>query len=84
MPNASGPYYRLKYGLAGMQILKSSSYRLEFYFVYSSAVLVIVLEVHFNQLFLDNVYFRVCFVMCKIQPPFFSCRSVLLDISVCT
>ena len=39
---------------------------LGFYFVYSSAMLLIVLEVHFSQLFSNKAYFRVCFVVCKV------------------
>ena len=49
--------YRLKY--------------FDFYFVYSSAMLLIVLEVYFSLLFLNNEYVRVCFVVCKIQSSFF-------------
>ena len=49
--------YRLKY--------------FDFYFVYSSAMLLIVLEVHFSLLFLNNEYVRVCFVVCKIRSSFF-------------
>ena len=50
----------------------------DFYFVYGSPMLLIVFEVHFSLLFSNNVYFRVCFVMCKIRSPFFSCWSLLL------
>ena len=35
-------------------------------FVYSSPMLLIVLEVHFSLLFSNKSYFRVYFVMCKI------------------
>ena len=54
----------------------------DFYFVYSSAMLLIVLEVHFSLLFPSNAYFRVCFVVCKIWLPFFSCWSLLLGTTV--
>ena len=46
---------------------------LDFYIVDISAMLLIVLEMHFNQLFSNKTYFRVCFEMSKIQLPFFSC-----------
>ena len=49
--------YRLKY--------------LDFYFVYSSAMLLIVLEVHFSLLFSNKADFRVCFVARKIRSPLF-------------
>ena len=55
---------------------------LDFYLVYSSAILLIVLEVHFGMLFSNNTYFRVYFVVCKVQSPFFSCRSLLLGTSI--
>ena len=45
-------------------------------------MLLIVLEAHFSLLFSNNVYFRVCFVVCKIWSPFFSCHSLLLGISI--
>ena len=51
-----------------------------FYFVYSSAMLLIVLKEYFSLLF--SLYFRVCFVVCKIRLPFFSCRSLLLGTSL--
>ena len=44
---------------------------LDFYFVYSSAMLLIVLEVHFSLLFSNKVYFRMSFVVCKVQSPVF-------------
>ena len=47
-------------------------YRLKyfiFYFVNITTILFIVLEVHFSQ-FIS--YFRACFVVCKIQLPFFN------------
>ena len=43
----------------------------DFYFVYSSAMVLIVLEVHFSLLFLNKAHFRVCFVMRKIRSPLF-------------
>ena len=42
-----------------------------FYFVYSSAMLLIVLEVHFSLLFSNKAHFRVCFVVRKIRSPLF-------------
>ena len=45
-------------------------------------MLLIVLEVYFSLLFSNKAYFRVCFVVCKMQSPFFSCRSLLLGTSV--
>ena len=45
-------------------------------------MLLIVLEVHFSLLFSNKAYFRVCFVVCKIWSPFFSCRPLLLGISI--
>ena len=59
--------YRLKY--------------LDFYFVYSSAMLLIVLEVHFSLLFSNKADFRVCFVARKFGRHCFSCRSLLLGTS---
>ena len=44
---------------------------LDFYFVDISKMLLIVLEVYFSLLFSDKAYFRVCFVVHKIQSPFF-------------
>ena len=38
-----------------------------FYFVYSSAMLLVVFEVHFSLLFSNKAHFRVCFVVCKIR-----------------
>ena len=49
--------YRLKY--------------LDFYFVYSSTMLLIVLEVHFSLLFSNKADFRVCFAADKIRSPLF-------------
>ena len=42
-----------------LEILYRLNY-LDFYFVYSSAMLLIVLEVHFSLLFSYKVYFKVC------------------------
>ena len=53
-----------------LKILYRLNY-LDFYFVYSSAMLLIVLEVHFSLLFSNKAHFRVCFVVCKIQSPLF-------------
>ena len=64
-----------------LKILYRLNY-LDFCFIYSSVILLIVLEVHFNLLFSNKAYFRVCFVMCKIRSPFFSCQSLLLGTSV--
>ena len=47
-----------------------------------SVMLSIVLEVHFSRLFSNKAYFRVCFEVCKIWLPFFSCRSLLLGTTV--
>ena len=64
-----------------LRILYRLNY-LDFYFVYSSVMLLIVLEVHFSLLFLTKVCFRMCFVVCKIWLPFFSCWSLLLGTTV--
>ena len=53
-----------------LKIFYRSNY-LDSYFVYSSAMLLIVLEVDFSLLFSNKVYFRVCFVVCIICSPFF-------------
>ena len=70
---------RLDYKI--LEILNRLNY-FDFYFVYSSAMLLIVLEVYFSLLFLNNEYVRACFVVCKIRSPFFSCRSLLLGTSI--
>ena len=44
---------------------------LGFYFVYSSAKLLIVLEVHFSLLFANKAHFRVRFVVRNIRSPLF-------------
>ena len=58
----------------GFQILKIL-YRLNYldfyFFVYSSAMLLMMLEVHFSLLFSNKAHFRVCFVVSKIQSPLF-------------
>ena len=54
---------------------------LDFYFVYSSAMLLIVLEVHFSLRFSTKAHFRVCFVVRKTWSPLFSCQSLLLGTS---
>ena len=41
----------------------------DFYFVYSSAMLLIVLEVHFSLLFSNKAHCKVCFVVHKIRLP---------------
>ena len=53
-----------------LKILYRLNY-LDFYFVYSSAMLLIVLEVHFSLLFSNKADFRVCFVVRKIRLPLF-------------
>ena len=53
-----------------LKILYRLNY-LDFYFVYSSAMLLIVLEVHFSVLFSNKADFGVCFVARKIQSPLF-------------
>ena len=60
-------------------------YWLEFYFVDISAMLLIVLEMHFSLLFSNKtgiVYIRVCFLVHKIWSSFFSCRSLLFGNSI--
>ena len=78
-PSASGSYGRQAGWLAGRR--NTAGFRnLEnplqvklfgFYFVYSSAMLLIVLEVHFSLLFSNKADFRVCFVARKIRSPLF-------------
>ena len=75
-PSASGSYGRQAGWLAGrladeirldfeiLKILYRLNY-LDFYFVYSSAMLLIVLEVYFSLLFSNKAEFRVCFVARK-------------------
>ena len=83
-PSASGSYGRQAGRLADeirldFEILKIL-YRLnysDFYFVYSSAMLLIVLEVHFSLLFSNKADFRVCFMARKI-------RSLLFFMSIPT
>ena len=74
MSSASGLYGRqankTQLDFEILKILYRLNY-LDFYFVYSSAMLLIVLEVHFSLLFLNKAYFRVCFGLYKIQSPFF-------------
>ena len=87
MPSASGSYGRQAgrrntAGILNLEILYRLNY-LDFYFIHSSTMLLIVLEVHFNLLFSNKAYFRVYFVVHKIRSPFFSCRSLLLGTSVC-
>ena len=36
----------------------------------------------FSMLFSNKAYFKVCFVVYKIQSPFFSCQSLLLRTSI--
>ena len=81
-PSTSGSYSKLAGRLAGrladklqmdfeiFKILYRLNY-LEFYFVDISAMLLIVLEVHFSLLFSNKAYFRVCFAVHKILSPFF-------------
>ena len=40
---------------------------------------IIVLELHLSQLFSSKAYIKVSFEVQKIQLPFFSCQSLLLD-----
>ena len=44
---------------------------LDFHFVNIIALLLIVLEVHFSQIFSNKVYFKTCFEVHKIWLPFF-------------
>ena len=44
---------------------------LDFYLVNISTMLLIVLEMHFSLLFSNKAYFRLCYVVHKIQSPFF-------------
>ena len=73
-PSASGSYGRLadeiRLDFEILKILYRLNY-LDFYFVYSSAMLLIVLEVHFSLLFSNKADFRVCFVARKIRLPLF-------------
>ena len=87
-PSTSGFYGKLAGRLADklqmdfeiFKILYRLNY-LEFYLVDISAMLLIMLEVHFSLLFTNKAYFRVCFVVLLILLPFL-CRSLLLDTSV--
>ena len=56
---------------AGFQNFENPLQVLDFYFVYSSAMLLIVLEVYFSLLFSNKADFRVCFVARKIRLPLF-------------
>ena len=81
-PSTSGSYGRHAGRQAGwladeiqldfeiLKILYRLNY-LDFYFVYSSAMLLIVLEEHFIQLFSNKAHFRVCFAVRKIRSPLF-------------
>ena len=84
MPSNSGSYGRQagRWNMARLQNLENPlKVKLYcFYFVYSSAMLLIVLKEYFSLRF--SLYFRVCFVVCKIRSPFFSCRSLLLGTSL--
>ena len=53
-----------------LKILYRLNY-LDFYFLYSSTMLLIVLEVYFSLLFSNKADFRVCFVARKIRSPLF-------------
>ena len=71
--------WQTKYGwISVCKILYRLNY-LDFCFIDISAMLLIVLKVHFSRLFSNKVYFRACFEMRKIQLPFFSCQSLLLS-----
>ena len=37
---------------------------------------------HFSRLFSSRAFYKVCFEVCKIQLPFFPCRSLLLSNTV--
>ena len=63
-----------------LKILYRLNY-LDFYFVYSSAMLLIVLEVHFSLLFSNKADFRVCLWRVKSGRHCFSCRSLPLGTS---
>ena len=63
MPSPSGSYSgrladEIWLDFEILKILYSLNY-LEFYFVYNSTMLLIVLEVHFSLLFSNKAYFRV-------------------------
>ena len=95
-PSASGSYGRQAGGRVGgqtgrladeirldfeiLKILYRLNY-LDFYFVYGSAMLLIVLEVHFSLLFSNKAHFRVCLWRVKSGRHCFSCRSLLLGTS---
>ena len=53
--------------MGGFQNLEIQVKLFGFFLFYSSAMLVIMLEVHFSLLFLNKAYFRVYFVVCKIR-----------------
>ena len=79
-PSASRSYGRLageiRLDFEILTILYRLNY-LDFYFLYSSAMLLIVLEVYFSLLFSNKADFRVCFVARKI-------RSLLFFMSIPT
>ena len=74
MPSTSGSYGKLvdeiKLDFEIFAILYRLNY-LDFYFVHISAMLLIVLKMHFNLFFSSEEYFRVCCIVCKIWSPFF-------------
>ena len=78
-PSASGSYSRLAYETQLYFKIFAILYRLncwDFYFVDISALLIIVLEVHFSLFFSNKVYFRVRFVVRKIWSSFYSCQPL--------
>ena len=83
-PSTSWSYGRLadeiRLDFAILKILYRLNY-LDFYFVYSSAILLIVLEVHFSLLFSNKANFKVCLWCVKSGRHCFSCRSLLLGTS---
>ena len=74
-PSDSGSYGRQagRRNTAGFQNLENPLQVKLFGFllVYSSAMLLIVVEVHFSLLFSNKAHFRVCFVVREIRSPLF-------------
>ena len=89
MPSASGSYGRLAGWLTDkvrteveiFKILHGLNYS-DFYYVQYQFNVIKLLKMHFSRLFSSTAYFKVCFEMCKIRLPFFSCRSLLLSTSI--
>ena len=83
-PSASGSYGRqadeIQQDFEILKILYRLNY-VDFYFVYSSAMPLIVLEVHFSVLFSNKAHLG-CVLWCiKYGRHCFSCRSLLLGTS---